>query len=183
MSPYKHGRDSQREIATLHPDLRVIVLGLIEVYDHSVEGGARTVDEQIGNIRRRVSKTLDSRHIPRDENGLYDPSMPSIAVDLVPWQQGVNPWPQDDDTPKVRAKLKGRFYFMQGIVRQIAHSNGIEIRQGQDWDRDNDFLDQSFDDLPHLELWIPSWPKLIVEGELLERANEALTSRGLPAYG
>ena len=180
---YAHGSNSKKEIATLHHDLQIIVTGLIEIYDHSVGQGARTVDEQIANIRRRVSKTLDSRHIPRDEDGRYDPTKPCIAVDLLPYQRGVNPWPQDDDSPKIRAKLKGRFYFMQGIVRQIAHQEGIEIRQGQDWDRDNDFLDQSFDDLPHLELWVPSWPKLIVVGDLLERANEALTSRGLPAYG
>ena len=180
---YAHGSNSKKEIATLHHDLQIIVAGLIEIYDHSVEQGARTVDQQIANIRRKVSKTLDSRHIPRDENGRYDPTKPCIAVDLVPWQKGVNPWPQDDDPPKRRSKLKGRFYFMQGIVRQIAHQENIEIRQGQDWDRDNDFMDQTFDDLPHLELWVPSWPKLVVEGELLERANEALTSRGLPAYG
>ncbi len=179
---YSHGHNSQKEIATLHHDLQIIVVGLIEVYDHSVQQGARTVDDQIANIRRGVSKTLDSRHIPRDEDGFYDPTKPCIACDLVPWQKNLNPWPQDDDSCKVQGKKKGRFYFMQGIVRQIAHTEGIEIRQGQDWDRDNDFMDQSFDDLPHLELWIPKWPKLIVEGELLERANEALRSRGLPAY-
>lgn len=180
---YVHGRNSLKELATLHHDLQIIVTGLLEIYDHSVEQGARTVDEQIVNIRRRVSKTLDSRHIPRDEDGYYDPTKPCIAVDIVPYQKGVNPWPQDDESAKVQSKKKGRFYFMQGIVRQIAHQEGIAIRQGQDWDRDNDFLDQSFDDLPHLELWIPSWPRLIVKNELLDRANEALVSRGLKPYG
>jgi len=180
---YSHGSNSRKQIATLHNDLRIIVVKLIQIYDHSVEQGGRTVEQQIANIRRKVSKTLDSRHIPRDDEGNYNPTEPAIAVDLIPYQQGLNPWPQDDDPPKIRAKLKGRFYYMQGIVRQIAHENGIEIRQGQDWDRDNDFMDQTFDDLPHLELFIPDWPKLIVEGELLERANEALTSRGLPEYG
>ncbi len=180
---YAHGANSQKQIATLHHDLQIIVGGLIEIYDHSVEQGARTVDEQIANIRRGVSKTLDSRHIPRDKNGLYDPSKKCIAVDIIPYQKGVNPWPQDSESGRVQAKKKGRFYFMQGIVRQIAHAEKIEIRQGQDWDRDNDFMDQSFDDLPHLELFVPDWPKLIVEGDLLERANEALRSRGLKAYG
>lgn len=180
---YVHGRNSLKQFGTLHTDLQYILTQLLGTFDHSVQQGARTLDEQIANIRRGVSKTLDSRHIPRDEAGNYNPTFPCMAVDLVPYQKGLNPWPQDIDSRTDREKKKGRFYYMQGIIRQIAHAENIEIRQGVDWDRDNDFMDQSFDDLPHIELYVPDWPKLIVADEdLLERANEALRSRGLNPY-
>jgi hypothetical protein len=34
----------------------------------------------------------------------------------------------------------------------IAKRKGIELRWGGDWDRDGDRFDQSFNDLPHVEL-------------------------------
>lgn len=181
---YVHGHNSLKQLATLHHDLQIVVTHLLETFDHSVQQGARTVDEQIANIRRGVSKTLDSRHIPRDEAGVYNPTFLCMAVDLVPYQKNLNPWPQDNDSRTDREKKKGRFYYMQGIIRQIAHSEKIAIRQGVDWDRDNDFMDQSFDDLPHIELYVTDWPKLIIEdADLLGRANEALRSKGLKSHG
>lgn len=176
---YRYGRASQAELATVHHELNIIFADVIEVFDVSIIQGARTVEEQIRNIRRGVSKTIDSRHIPRDSDGRYDPRGRAIAVDAVPYQEGVNPWPLDSDDPVTREKKKARFYYMQGIIRDVAHRHGIEIRQGVDWDRDNDIFDQTFDDLPHVELWRPDWPDLVLEGELLELANEALRSKGL----
>lgn len=179
---YSYGRSSQAVLATVHHDLQIILTHLIEVYDVQLLQGARSVEEQIRNIRRGVSKTLDSRHIPRDSEGRYDPTQPAIAVDLAPYQSGVNPWPLDSDSRVIREKKKGRFYFMQGIIRQIAHTHDIAIRQGVDWDLDNDFLDQSFDDLPHVELHRHDWPRLVVVGEVLEMANESLRARGLSEW-
>ncbi len=180
---FSYGSNSAKELATLHPDLQIIFTELLEIYDHSITQGARTLDTQIANIRRGVSKTLDSRHIPRDEAGRYNPTYPCMAADVVPYTKGVNPWPQDSESRNVREKKKARFYYMQGIIRHIAYREGIEIRQGMDWDRDNDFMDQSFDDLPHIELYVPDWPRLIVsDDDLLGRANEALRSRGLKPY-
>ncbi len=34
-----------------------------------------------------------------------------------------------------------------------AHDLGIELRWGGDWDRDAEFDDQTFNDLPHFELY------------------------------
>lgn len=178
-----YGRASRSVFETIHHDLQIIATDLIEVYDVSLIGGARTVERQIENIRRRVSKTLDSRHIPRDDQGRYDPNAPAMALDLVPYAKGVNPWPQDSDAPDVRQKKAHRFYFAQGIIFQIAATHGIEIRQGIDWNRDADLFDQKFDDLPHVELVRDGWPRLVVDDEtLLEMANEALRARGLPEH-
>lgn len=181
--PYDYGRASTAVFVTLHHDLQLILTDLIRIYNVSLIQGARSVEEQIRNIRRRASKTLDSRHIPRDATGKYDPSKPAIAVDLVPYQKGVNPWPQDSDPSVVRQKKAHRFYFMQGMIFRIAAEHSITIRQGVDWDGDADFLDQKFDDLPHIELVRPDWPRLVVDDEdLLALANEALRSRGLKEH-
>ena len=180
--PFNFGTKSQSQIVTMHHDLQIIANDVVEIYDISAHQGARTVEEQIRNIEKRVSKTLDSCHIPRDEDGNYDPNGKSWAGDFLPHSRGVNPWPQDSDSRKVREKKKARFYYMQGIFRSIAHKHNISIRQGTDWDMDDDLFDQTFDDLPHVELYRPR-PKLIVTGELLEMANEALKARGLKAYG
>ena len=94
----------------------------------------------------------------------------------------MNPWPVDADSAIVREKKKARFYFMQGVIYRVAREQKIEIRQGIDWDRDADLFDQTFDDLPHVELYRPDWPRLRLPDDLLERANEALQSKGLPAY-
>lgn len=178
------GRNSSKQLVTLHHDLQIILTELVEVYDISITQGARTVEDQIRNIRNGASKTLNSRHIPRDPStGKYDPNAPACAADVIPWQKGVNPWPTDDDSRVIREKKKGRLYFMQGRITEIARRHSIKIRQGVDWDGDSDFFDQKFDDLPHVELLLIHWPKLVVEGALLEEANEALLSRELPAYG
>ena len=175
------GHASQAVLATLHHDMQIILTDLIEVYDVSLLQGARTIEEQIRNIRKRVSKTLDSRHIPRDAEGNYDPNSPAIACDMVPYAKGVNPWPLDSDAKDVREKKAHRFYYMHGRLSEIAHRHGIFIRQGIDWDMDGDYFDQSFDDLPHWELHVEV-PKLVVPTDLLTLANEALAGAGLPKY-
>lgn len=181
--PFAFGKKSTARRATLHPNLCLLVDELILYYDFSVDGGARTVEDQIENIwPKKVSKTIDSRHIPRDAEGNYDPNGLAIATDLTPYKKGISPWARPSDTPIVREKKKARFYFLQGALYAIARSAGIEIRQGIDWDRDADLFDQDFDDLPHVELVIPNWPRLRLPPDLLARANEALRKRGLPEY-
>jgi len=171
--PYEFGRASTKQLLTVHHDLQIVLQDAIQYMDFSITQGARTVEEQIRNIRKQVSDTLDSRHIPRDDAGLYDPNAPCVAVDLVPYTKGVNPWPQDSDSRVVRQKKAHRFYYMQGIIYTCAQKQGIRIRQGLDWDMDGDFFDQKFDDLPHVELVVSDWQKLVVEGTLLAEANEA----------
>lgn len=180
--PYKRGARSAGELATCHHDLAIIAGDLLEVYDHSVFQGARTVEEQIRNILKGASKTVDSFHIPRDAEGNYDPTEPCMAFDLLPYSRGVNPWPQAQEPRGVQTKKANRFYFMQGIVLAIADRHKIKIIQGVDWNMDGDFFDQRFDDLPHVQLVVPKWPRLILPPDLLLQANEALRSRDLPEY-
>ena len=62
-------------------------------------------------------------------------------------------WPDKINRSKQYVKDVGRFYYFSGIVKAIAVSMNIEIRWGGDWDNDNDFNDQTFDDLCHYELY------------------------------
>ena len=43
------------------------------------------------------------------------------------------------------------FYNFNGYVEGTADQMGIKIRQGHDWDGDDEFNDQTFDDLIHTE--------------------------------
>jgi peptidoglycan L-alanyl-D-glutamate endopeptidase CwlK len=45
-----------------------------------------------------------------------------------------------------------RMYFYGGIVRAVAEYEKIPIRWGGDWDGDTEVLDQTFNDLGHIEL-------------------------------
>lgn len=59
------------------------------------------------------------------------------------------------------AKIQARFYYFAGRILQIADQCYREgktkelLRWGGDWDKDHDFTDQNFDDLPHFETYTP----------------------------
>jgi len=180
--PFDYGVASNAQLVTVQTPLQLLLQKTIRVANISIVQGTRTVEQQIINIRNEASKTLDSRHIPRDDEGNYDPTLLAGAFDFKPYQKGVNAYALESDSKVERMKKKARFYHAQGIILAFADAEGIDIRQGVDWDGDGDFTDQSFDDLGHVELLI-AFPKLIVTGNLLDQANEALLARGLPAYG
>ena len=63
---------------------------------------------------------------------------PSRAVDIAPY-------PIDWDDAK-------RFYLLAGMMFQAATNLRVTLRWGGDWDGDWIHTDQTFFDLPHLEL-------------------------------
>jgi peptidoglycan L-alanyl-D-glutamate endopeptidase CwlK len=72
-------------------------------------------------------------------------SKPSKAVDVAPW-----PIPKDwGEHWKDRVK----FYELKAIMFYEAEKQGYRLRYGGDWDMDNDYKDQTFDDLVHFELY------------------------------
>ena len=150
--PFRFGRSSTAQLETLHPDLRRVLRRAIRIVDFSITEGRRSLETQIVYLRRGVTRTIDSRHIPRDERGDYEPEGLSEAADLTPYQPGVNPWPQRGDSPEVVQKKAHRFYFLQGVLYAVSHALKVDVRLGVDWDSDLDFFDQTFDDLGHIEL-------------------------------
>ena len=143
---YRYGSKSRTQLDTCDPRLRTIFNKLIEFIDVSILEGRRTFAQQLRNIGKKVSKTINSRHIPRKDDGAIDTTGLSKAVDAAPYPIR---WP---DRSRDREKQIARFYYMQGAIRAIAHYEDIPIRQGVDWDGDGDFFDQTFDDLPHTEI-------------------------------
>lgn len=111
-------------------------MDVIKVYDFSVLCGHRGKVEQTRLFEERKTQVYwpDSKHN----------KTPSLAVDIAPYP--------------IDWKDKGRFLFLAGAVHAVAAlllkqgqiSHGI--RWGGDWNRNGNFKDQNFFDLPHFEL-------------------------------
>ncbi|TET41431.1 MAG: M15 family peptidase [Dehalococcoidia bacterium] len=117
-------------LATCDERLQRICMELIRQYDVKIIQGFRGQMDQEKAVKEGKSK----KHWPMSKHNQH----PSIAVDVVPF-----PIDWED---------RERFFYMAGLFMAIANFMGIGIRWGGDWDRDKDFDDQRFDDLPHIEL-------------------------------
>ena len=127
----KFSAKSKAKLETCHPLLQRLFNEVILGEDCTIIEGARTVEKQKEYVRKGVSKTLNSKHIPGDDG--Y-----SHAVDVIKYPIDWND--------------SARNYMFAGYVKGIADSLGINIRMGADWDGDMTAKDQSFHDLPHFEL-------------------------------
>lgn len=125
------GKRSKTERETLHPKLQMIVDEAIKHVDFSVLEGVRSLNRQKELVRQGKSKTLKSKHLP-DKNGK------SRATDIIAYPIEWESWKRN--------------YMFIGFIRGIAASLGIEIKVGSDWDGDYSTKDQSFHDIPHIEL-------------------------------
>lgn len=124
--------------------------------------------EIVGNIVTKVDGfKVRSKH---NDN-------PSPALDCAPWpidwdsdeiyylqqliKNGERPLKEIIAAVNRLSQVRGRFYFMQGVIHATASRLYREgkikhlIRGGHDWDGDGDFTDQNFDDLGHIELYTP----------------------------
>lgn len=145
---YHYGKRSEKNLATCHPDIQLILREAIKIIDISVIEGHRTLmrqQELFNSVPQRT--TLDG--IVKKSNHQTDPSM---AVDIVPYKKGYNPF------VPASARNAARFYFMMGIIKGIAVrllELGFithKVRFGLDWNSNDVFSDQKFHDLPHMEL-------------------------------
>lgn len=127
---YKFGTRSKKNLSECHSLIQDLCNEVIKIYDFAVIEGHRPQEEQDKAFHQKKSKLQwpNSKHN----------RTPSIAFDALP-----APYDWDD---------KEAMYYFAGIVKGVAHSMGIEIRWGGDWDSDNDLKDQSFMDLVHFEL-------------------------------
>ncbi len=136
----KFGMSSAAELATAEARLIHLFEIVVKGYDCTVLQGKRSELEQQANVRKGVSKTMNSKHV-------YPIEGAARAVDVAPYPLK---WPDKDSLNYV--KDLARFYHFGGYVKAIAEHLGIPIRWGGDWDGDNIFTDQTFDDLVHFEL-------------------------------
>lgn len=130
----KFGKASLKRLETLHPDLQELMSAcIIDGPDFSIICGHRNKEDQETAVLNKKSKV----HFPNSMHNHF----PSLAVDVAPYPLN---W-----------KNTKRFYFLQGYIQGVANRLNIPIRLGIDWDRDYDFDDQKFIDMPHVELFNP----------------------------
>lgn len=126
------GQESLNRKRQLHPKLQEILDEGIKHQDFTIVCGFRGRKEQelafsLGNSKKHWPESKHNR-------------LPAVAADLCPYKKGLQ-W-----------KNREGFYYLMGLLRGIAISKGIKIRLGVDWDMDGDITDQTFNDLPHIEL-------------------------------
>ena len=145
--PFSFGSRSKERLATCHPVLQQILSAAIlyTPMDFTVLFGYRGQEEQNRLYEEGRSKLRypDSKHNKTGADGRQE----SHAVDVAPWYP---------DAPHIRWNRPDEFRwlagFIMGVGESIARSEGFTLRWGGDWDRDGNHHDQSFMDLPHIEL-------------------------------
>ena len=111
----------------VHPDIRRLMVEAIKdsPIDFTIIETVRTKQKQLENIKKKVSKTLNSRHIPEcNKSGLCE------AVDAIPYP--------------VNWKDLSRFKKLAEHIKKKAQELNIPITWGGDF--------KSFFDGPHYEL-------------------------------
>ena len=117
---------SWEKLSTVDEDLQKVFLEVVKTFDCTILEGKRSLARQQWLVDQGKSKTLNSKHLD------------GKAVDAAPY-------PIDwHDTE--------RFYYFAGFVRGVAHSMGVPLRLGADWDGDGEVKDHDFKDLVHFEL-------------------------------
>jgi peptidoglycan L-alanyl-D-glutamate endopeptidase CwlK len=137
MGKYKFGNRSRQALATCDPRLETLakeVLSL-ELFDFGITCGYRSQDTQEQLYFEGKTKV----HWPDSKHN----SKPSSALDFVLYTNGKATYREED---------KPGYYMAVGVFRAIAAKQGLKIRCGADWDGDFSVEDQSFHDLPHLEI-------------------------------
>ncbi len=140
----KFGKTSLERLATCHSLLQELLHEVVLTKNCTILEGHRSEVRQNELFTQGRSKVQwpDSRHN----------ADPSLAVDVVPWFNDAPHvrWP--DPKSSTFARELGQWYLFIGYVQRTAEEMGIAIRCGADWDGDGLTIDQSFHDLPHIEL-------------------------------
>lgn len=132
---YKWGRNSLRIRSELDSRLQVVLDELLTYVDVSLICGHRGEQVQNDYFERGVSKV----RFPNSKHNVW----PSLAVDLQP-----HPYPDNEED------LRAALGYIAGLAMVIAANHGWQLRWGGDWNRNGSVVDNGFDDLFHLELYI-----------------------------
>jgi peptidoglycan LD-endopeptidase CwlK len=138
-------RISANRLGTCHSDLIILFTYVIKYYDCAIICGYRTKADQEAAFDAELSKV----HYPSTHN-----SKPSIAVDVAPYEKTGIDW----------SKLQSAHFAgcVMGIANMLFERGIIthHIRNGADWNSDNDVDDTTFWDAGHFEL-IPNPQEII----------------------
>ena len=128
---YYFSNSSKAKLATIHPDLQKVLNEAIKYVDFTVLEGVRSLETQKEYVRTGRSKTLNSKHLKQNDGYSHAVDIIAYPIDWDNWQ---------------------RNYLFAGFIKGIAASLGVNLRIGADWDGDFNPKNQSFHDLPHIEL-------------------------------
>ena len=127
------GYKSRRELVGVHPDMIIVtvtaIINLPKGLDATVFDGLRTLPEQRENLRRGVSKTLKSKHLPQADGYGH-------AVDIVPIINGQLAW--DSKDAATQKLIDEAFADISDQMHAAADLHDIEIESGYKlwgWDK------------------------------------------------
>jgi len=129
---YAFSKTSLARLANLHPDLRRVYHRAMsyQIMDFTILETVRSQAQANENAAKGVG-IKNSKHL-RQADGF------AHACDALPY-------PIDWKDTK-------RFNVLAGLLLAAAKEEGVKVRWGGNFDGDNDFHDNSLEDLPHLEL-------------------------------
>lgn len=147
----KFSLQSYTRLASCHPDLRRLFINVVDFYDCTILEGVRSHEQQVINVNKGVSKTLESKHLLEFSR---EPAEGVDAVDVAPYPLAWPKPPKGQEPAELRRWMKecARYYMFGGYVLAKAEIMGIKIVWGGDWNGNHEVDDQSFDDLVHFEL-------------------------------
>ena len=157
---FNWGNTSQKRLETCHVDLQKIFNLAISrsSTDVSIVEGHRPVEIQQEYYSIGRTKELHRKPITKIDGvnklGKHN-VMPSEAIDFMIWNN-------NREVRKEIAWNQGHLSYFWGVLdscaKELYEKGEIThlLRWGGDWDRDGVFfIDQSFDDAPHVELYKP----------------------------
>lgn len=130
---YRFSRTSEDRLKNLHPDLvRVIRRAMSwQIIDFTVVETLRTPEQQAKNLKKGVSKTMKSLHLP-------DTTGKARAIDVAPYP--------------INWKDTGKFKMLAGIILAASREEDVHLRWGGSWDGTMRSSSNRFNDYPHFEL-------------------------------
>lgn len=131
----KFSSTSHTRLKSCHPDLQRVFYKVIQDIDIIIICGHRSEEDQ----ERAYREGNSMAHFGESPHN----KKPSMAVDVSLYHP---------DKPHIRWAETHEFYFLAGYVIALAKSMGIDIEWGGDWDKDYDFEEGGFIDLPHFQL-------------------------------
>lgn len=135
----KYSARSKAMVDMLDERLVLILNDLIKIYDFTVLETFRPKDRQDQLFKEGKTKLK----WPKSKHNTADNKPAKVrAVDIAPYP--IN-WSMDN------ANIKN-WYYMIGLFMGIASKHEVKVRPGADWNMNNDFSDNTFNDLPHFEL-------------------------------
>lgn len=150
------GKTSQQRLSSTHPLIQELCQQVVAVFDITIIWGHRNKAEQDAAFLSGAS----TKPWPHSTHNTF----PSNAVDPAPWPLPEGWGDLKSKTPNLRdLEWKERVKFYQMVTafkicwQQMCDdfpeiADNFDIRFGADWDGDNDYRDQSFDDLVHIEI-------------------------------